>query len=227
MCTVFCFFFIKIVTRAGTCFTPTLTDVSYGVFGLQSWVRVALPWVFVQTDICSLSQRAQRPFFVLILRCACVCAPLSLTVCFCHRLYLCLQDRAAWESQLWWTRCLSLKSAVALCCLHPRRRSPKQLKLSPSVTVWKPPSPLVCQPIDVDLLLLCLILLYPFTFFSFFNLTLYVLLVWLLQTIQLQYLICFLSVHITIKATDLWSDNGYNTMVLQESPRPGPYFFEP
>lgn len=116
-------------------------------------------------------------FLVLILRCACVCAPLSLTVCFCHCLYLRLQDRAAWESRLWWTRCLSLKSAVALCCPHPRRRSPKQLKLSPSVTVWKPPSPLVCQPIDFDLLLLCLILLYPFTFFSFVNLTLYVLLV--------------------------------------------------
>lgn len=37
--------------------------VSNGVFGLQSWVRVALPRAFVQTYTCSLSHRARRPFF--------------------------------------------------------------------------------------------------------------------------------------------------------------------
>lgn len=47
----------------------------------------------------------------------------------------CLQDKAAWESLLWWTRCSSLKSAVSLCWLQPRRRFPKQWKSSPSVTV--------------------------------------------------------------------------------------------
>lgn len=65
------------------CFQKHVCDpvyVSDGVFRLQSWVRVALLWVFVQTDTCSLSQRARRPFFCPRPEvCLCVCASLSLS----------------------------------------------------------------------------------------------------------------------------------------------------
>lgn len=89
MCTVFFVFFPSRKLVQGhvllqpsemfsqTCLGPCLC-VSNGVFGLQLWVWVASPRVFLQTDTCRMSQRARRPFFCSHPEvCLCVCAALS------------------------------------------------------------------------------------------------------------------------------------------------------
>lgn len=86
-----------------------------------------------------------------------LCLAVDLCDCFC------LQDRVAWESLLWWTHSSSLKSAANLCWPQPRRRSPKQWKSSPSVTVrlpWSSWSSLLFSSFHV-------IVFFCFCFFSY------------------------------------------------------------
>lgn len=97
---------------------------------ILSWKIINLVWVYYDTSVTvwrllgtystsSLCGNKKKSFIL-------ICVSLS----HCLPLWLCfwLQDRVAWESLLWWTRCSSLKSAVSQCWLQPRRRSPRQSK---------------------------------------------------------------------------------------------------